>query len=248
MPSRTDFDIQVAGLKELIAGFEQLQDRNTLRSVIGGSLAESGRATVVPAIKRQMSADFKRKGSHRNPRGVENGRGQGGPAEKNVTARRARLRSGELVAINFGPRAWWSHFPIGGTKAHSLAAKRDGRSRFSVLPFMADAAAGRRARRGMGLRLSHRGTAAPGWGTWESRTSALGGIRISGAAGASSVRGSVRANAGLHSPGTRGTDSVHKAVQGVVPALNARYVADLQKAYDKYLTKPTRSARPRKPG
>lgn len=226
MPSRTDFDIQVAGLKELIAGFEQLQDRNTLRSIIGGSLAESGRATVVPAIKRQLSADFKKKGSHRNPRGVDNARGQGGPAERNVTARRARLRGGELVAINFGPRAWWSHFPIGGTKAHSLAAKRDGRSRFSVLPFAADPTAGRRARKGIGARA----------------------IRFSGAAGASSVRGSVRANAGLHSPGTRGTDSVHKAVQGVVPALNARYVADLQKAYDKYLTKPTRSARPRKPG
>lgn len=226
MASRTDFDIQVAGLKELIGGFEKLQDRSTLRSVIGGSLSTSGRAVVIPAIKRQLSADFKRKGSHRNPRGVENGRGQGGPAEKNVTARRARLRSGELVAINFGPRAWWSHFPIGGTKPHSLAAKRDGRSRFSVLPFAADPTAGRLARKRIGARA----------------------IRFSGSVGPSSARGNVRANAGLHSPGTRGTDSVHKAVQGILPALNARYVADLQKAYDKYLTKPTRAARPRKPG
>lgn len=226
MASRTDFDIQVAGLKELVAGLETLQKRSTLQSVIGGSLATSGRAVVVPAIKRQLSADFKRKGSHRNPRGVENGRGQGGPAEKNVTARRARLRSGELVAINFGPRAWWSHFPIGGTKAHSLAAKRDGRSRFSVLPFAADPTAGRLARKRIGAKA----------------------IRFSGSVGASSVRGSVRANAGLRSPGTRGTDSVHRAVQGVLPAVNARYIGDLEKAYQKHLTNPTRRAKPRPPG
>lgn len=224
--SRVDFDIQVAGLKELHEGLRTIADRGKQRSIIGDSLSRSGRAIVIPKMRRQMAADFKRKGSHQNPRGVENGRGQGGPAERNVTARRARLRYGELVAVNFGPRAWWSHLPIGGTRAHSLEAKKSGRGRWSLLPFQPDVRAARRARRELGTRA----------------------ISFVGSAGPSMTRGSVRANAGLRHPGTRGTDSIGKAVRGVVPRLNERYVADLSTAYERYLSRPTRQAKARTPG
>lgn len=224
--ARTDFDVQVAGLKELVQGLRTMQDRGKQRQIIGDSLSRTGRAVVIPAMKRQMAADFKKKGSHKNPRGVENGRGQGGPAERNVTARRGRLRSGELVAVGFGPRAWWSHFPIIGTRAHSLEAKRPGRSPYSVIPAMSNAAAGRRARRAMGVRA----------------------ISFSGPTGPAMTRGAVRANRGLRSPGTRGTDSIRKAVQGVVPRLNERYAADLNAAYERFISRPTRQAKPRTPG
>lgn len=224
--SRVDFDIQVAGLKELHEGLRAIADRSKQRSIIGDSLSRSGKAIVIPEMRRQMAADFKHKRSHKNRKGVQDGRGAGGPAERNVTARRARLRYGELVAVNFGPRAWWSHLPIAGTRPHSLAANRGERGRWSVLPFRPDARAARRARRELGTRA----------------------ISFVGSTGPSMTRGSVRANAGLRHPGTRGTDSIRKAVAGVVPRLNERYVADLSTAYERYISRPTRQAKPRTPG
>lgn len=220
MATRTDFDMQVAGLKELIVGLRTLQGRE-LGRVIDRSLSTTMRRVVVPAMRRQMSSDFKEKGSHRSK--VEAKRGEGGPAERSVTVRNVRKRHGELVAKSAGPRAWYAHMPIAGTKPHSLAAKKKGRGPFSVLPFRADVGAARKARRGMGTR----------------------GIRLVGAAGPAQMRGSVRANAGLRHPGTRGTNSIQKAVQGVVPRMNERYATDLGAAYQKHLVGPTKRAKPR---
>lgn len=236
MATRTDFDMQVSGLKEFIAGLRTLQGPE-LRRVVDRSLTTTMRRVVVPEMKRQMSADFKDKGSHRSS--VTPARGQGGPAERNVTVRTVRKRAGELTAKSAGPRAWWSHFPIAGTRPHSLAARRQGRKAYSVLPYRGDAVVGRRARRSMGFTLNK---ATPDGGT---RTVGLGAIRIVGSRGPAQTRGSVRVNAGLRSPGTRGTNSVQKAVQRVVGRVNARYVADLGAAYQKHLVQPTRRAKPR---
>jgi hypothetical protein len=233
--TRTDFDLQVAGLKELIAGLRVLQGAE-LRRVVDRSLTSTMRRVVVPEMKRQMGADFKDKNSHRSS--VKPGRGQGGPAERNVTVRTVRKRAGELTAKSAGPRAWWSHFPIAGTKAHSLAA-RSGRKPFSVLPYRPDAAAGRRARQSMGFTLTK---ATPDGGT---RTVGLGAIRIVGSRGEAQTRGNIRSNAGLRSPGTRGTNSIQKAVQRVVTRVNQRYASDLGAAYQKHLVQPTRRAKPR---
>jgi len=156
--TRTDFDMQVSGLKEFIAGLRTLQGPE-LRRVVDRSLTTTMRRVVVPEMKRQMSADFKDKGSHRSS--VTPARGQGGPAERNVTVRTVRKRAGELTAKSAGPRAWWSHFPIAGTRPHSLAARRQGRKAYSVLPYRGDAVVGRRARRSMGFTLNPMAAPAP---------------------------------------------------------------------------------------
>jgi hypothetical protein len=197
--TRTDFDLQVAGLKELIVGLRELQGPE-LGKVIDRSLTTTMRRVVVPEMKRQMAADFKRPGSHRPKEGLKVKRGQSGPTARNVTVRSVRKRSGELVAKSAGPRSWYSHFPIGGTRAHVItAAGLDARS----------------------VRQLNRGTA--------SRA-----LRIAGAFAAR-----------VEHPGSRGTNSIAKAVQAVVPRLNARYRSDLEAAYQKHLVQPTRRAKPR---
>ena len=248
--TRTRFDMQVTGLSELVIGLRTMQGPE-LAKTIEDSASRTIRGVAVPAMKRQMSADFKHKGSHREPKRRGGGGeqatprpGRGGPAESNVRVRRLRKRGNEIVAISAGPRAWYAHLPIGGTEPHSLEGRK-GAGRYSVLPMQANAAAGRAARNRMGLRLSLAGQAAPGWGTWEQKTVGLRGIRISGRAGAASVRGSVRFNRGLRHPGTRGTNSIQKAVRGIEPVMNTRYASDLQKAYDRRIAGPTRRARPR---
>lgn len=199
MPARVDFDIKVAGLEELVQGLKDLQGQ-ALAKVIADSLRRSARGVVVPAMRRQMAADFKRTGSHQSK--VKPARGQAGPAERNVTVRTVRRRSGEVVALSIGPRAWYSHFPIGGTKPHVITAR------------------GLSARQ---VRQLNRGTAP--------RALVIGS----------------RFLAKVNHPGSRGTDSVTKAARGVTDQLNARYVSDLQKAYDKHLAGPTRRARPKTP-
>lgn len=196
--ARTDFELQVAGIKELVQGLRTMQDPKVLGRVIGASLDRTGRAVVVPAIKRRIAADTKNPGSHRPPRSKDGSgaatpkRGTQGPAARNVTSRAVkRLRPGELVARNFGPRAWYSHFPIVGTRPHEIRP-RPGNTR------------------GLYVR-----------GRWVSR---------------------------VDHPGSRGTDSVRKAVQGVVPVLDARYAKDLDAAWQRHLTGPTRRARPKPPG
>lgn len=197
--ARTDFDLQVSGLKELIAGLRELQGPE-LGKVIDRSLSTTMRRVVVPEMKRQMNADFAKPGSHRPKKGLTVKRGQSGPTARNVTVRSVRKRSGELVAKSVGPRSWYSHFPIGGTKRHIISARG------------LDARA---------VRSLNRGTA----------TAAL---RIAG-----------QFVAKVEHPGSRGTNSVEKATQRVMARLNARYVSDLEAAYQKHLVQPTRRAKPR---
>ena len=220
---RTDFDVQVAGLKELVEGLRTMQDPKAQKRIIGDSLAKTGKAVVIPALRQQMASDFKKRGVHRNKRGVTSGRGKGGPAERNVTARRSRLRNGELVAVNFGPRAWWSHFPITGTKPHVIAATGRG-------PF------GRQAPSSVVRSINRQYTG---------RTNRSNGD-LTRTGKALFIQGYYRER--VQHPGSRGTDSIRKAVQGVVPRLNERYAADLSAAYERFISRPTRQAKPRTPG
>lgn len=203
--------MSVSGLREMIVGFHELQGPELPR-VIGMSLAGSMRAVVVPAIKRQMSSDFKDLGSHREPKDSSGTprkprRGRGGPAEKNVTVRKVRKRGGELVAIGVGPRAWYAHFPIAGTRPHVISTRAVG-------------ARGTDSR----ARRINRGT--------ETLTD-RGALAFGG-----------RFATVVNHPGSRGTNSVQKAVQGVERQVNERYAADLQKAYDRVIAGPVNRARP----
>lgn len=221
MAGRVDFDLKVAGITELIAGLETLQGPE-LRKVITDSLSRTARGVVVPAMRRQMASDFKRTGSHKDRKGVSPKRGQGGPAESNVTVRSTRKRHGELVALGVGPRAWYGHFPIGGTKPHVISATGRG-------PF------GRQAPSSVVRSINREYTGRT--------TRSSGALTRTGRA--LYIQGYYRER--VQHPGSRGTDSITRAVRGITDQLDARYGADLQKAYDKHLVGPTRRAKPRTP-
>lgn len=214
---RTDFDMQVAGLKELVVGLQTMQGPE-LGKVIADSARRTARSVAVPAMRRQMQADFKRPGSHRPPKKKDGSGerstpkpGQGGPAERNVTVRSLRKRSGELVALSVGPRAWYAHWPIAGTRPHVIRAS------------------------GVGGRASNAEVR---------RFNRLGGrASVEGISQALAFSGRYRTQ--VHHPGVRGTDSIRKAVVGIAPTMNARYVTDLQAAYDKHIAGPTRRAKPK---
>lgn len=214
---RTDFDMHVSGLKEFVAGLGTLGE--DLPRVLEASATRSIRGVVLPAMRRQMSADFKDKGSHRPPRNDDGSvskpkRGRGGPAERNVTVRKLRKRTGEVVALIAGPRAWYAHFPITGTRPHVIQA------------------------RGLG------GFAASGSVVRSLNRLARGDYRTgSRAFNRALVFRGIYTTKVMH-PGTKGTDSIRKAVQSVAHLMNARYVSDLQAAYEKHLAGPTRRARP----
>lgn len=215
---RTDFDMQVSGLKEFVTGLHTLGE--ALPKVLESSASRSIRGVVIPAMKRQMSADFKREGSHKPPRNDDGTvskpkRGRSGPAERNVTVRKLRRRQGEVVALAAGARAWYAHFPIAGTRPHVIQA----RGIRGALASGASVRAINRLQSG-GLRTGSR--------------SANRALLISG----------VYTTRVMH-PGSRGTDSIRKAVHGVAEQMNTRYVADLQTAYDRHLAGPTRRARPK---
>lgn len=227
--SRTDFDMEVSGLKEMVTGLRTLQGPE-LPKVIEASAGRTMRAVVVPAMRRQMSADFKDKGSHREPKKADGSGerakprpGRSGPAERNVTVRKLRKRSGEIVALKAGPRAWYAHFPIAGTKAHVIRA----RGAFGEATSSDVRKINRLAR-----------------GEYRFTTRDLQGGKVSKAYMRALVINGLYRQQVSH-PGSRGTNSIQKAVQGVTPQLNARYAGDLQAAYEKHLAGPTRRARPR---
>lgn len=224
--TRTDFDMQVSGLHELVAGLRTMRGPEQVK-VIESSAARSMRAVVIPSMRAQMRSDFKVLGSHREPRRQDGTLskpkpGRAGPAESNIRVKKLPKRGNEIVALSAGPRAWYAHMPIGGTRPHVISASGlGGEASRSQVRTINRSLTGQRLTRRDGYTLTRTGRALLIRGAFASR---------------------------VEHPGSAGTNSIQKAVRGIEPQMNARYAADLQTAYDKHIAGPTRRARPRTPG
>lgn len=220
----TRFDMEVSGLKELVAGLRTMQGPELVKT-IEDSASRTIRGVAVPAMKRQMAADFKNLGSHKEPRRKDGSGerskpkpGRQGPAERNVRIRRLRKRGNEIVAIAAGPRAWYAHYPIGGTRPHVIAASGLGGVATSSI-----------------VRSMNRDYTGKRLITKDGQLTRSGRALLIGNLYATRVQ----------HPGSTGTNSIQKAIRGIEPQMNARYATDLQKAYDRRIAGPTRRAKKR---
>lgn len=109
-------DFRVTGLDELLAALGDL-DRKGLQNIAASSLKRSTPG-LVRAVRREAPT-----GPSPHVSAARGKRGRKGPLSRNVTARKVRARQGELVAISVGPRAWYKHFVIRGTRPHVIAAQ-----------------------------------------------------------------------------------------------------------------------------
>lgn len=112
-------DFQVSGLEELLAGLGAL-DHKGIQNLATASLKRSS-AGLVRAVRREAPV-----GPSPHVSSAKGKRGSKGPLSRNVTARKLRTRQGELVAISVGPRAWYKHFVIRGTRPHIIEARDAG--------------------------------------------------------------------------------------------------------------------------
>lgn len=113
-------------------------------------------------------------------------KGATGNLRRSISARANKLRPGEMAVATVGTRfkiARHRHLVTEGTDPHSLAAKRPGKSRYSVIPV-----------RGGAPKLGYRVRA----------------ISFSGGTGDSQRVGSVRLNAGLYHPGSKANPFVER--------------------------------------
>ena len=82
----------------------------------------AGARMLVPAQRRAAAGMFKGHGSQ--PRRMTS----------TIRARKSRLRSGEMAAVTVGPTSGLRAMVIRGTRPHSLAPVRPGKSRYLVFP------------------------------------------------------------------------------------------------------------------
>ena len=98
-----------------------------LRKTTSKSLTQAVRAVVIPEMRNVVSSSV-RGSSPRRPSGMAPPkRGTSGPLAKSVRSkqyRRRGMRQGEMIAIGVGPRAWYKHWVIQGTQAHTLRGPR----------------------------------------------------------------------------------------------------------------------------
>lgn len=109
-------DFRITGVGELLASLAVL-DEAGLRSLATQSMKRSLKGTVT-AIRREAP-----QGPAPHTSAARGKRGRKGPLSRTVTVRTIRRRSGELVALQVGPRAWYKHFVIRGTAAHVITAR-----------------------------------------------------------------------------------------------------------------------------
>jgi len=117
------WDFKVTGMAEWLAALNSLQGPE-LKKGTTKAMKGAMRSVLVPAMKRQLQSDIRSPGSHRGPKGKA---GRTGPLASKVTVRTIRTRSGELVALSVGPRAWYKHMFLRSTRPHVIRA-RNGRA------------------------------------------------------------------------------------------------------------------------
>ena len=113
------YDVEISGLTEFKAALEFLSTKEKNRYV-GRAMQDAGKDILVPAIKQNLASDIKKANSHKGKKGKQ---GHSGPLEAKVTARLAKKKAGEIVAVNVAPRAWYRHFFLHGTKPHVISAE-----------------------------------------------------------------------------------------------------------------------------
>lgn len=109
-------DLRITGMDELLASLGALDEKG-MRKLATQSIKRSLKGTV-EALKREAP-----RGPAPHRSSAKGRRGRKGPLSRNVTVRSLRRRTGELVALQAGPRAWYKHFVIRGTKAHVIEAR-----------------------------------------------------------------------------------------------------------------------------
>lgn len=108
-------DLRITGIDGVLAALGEL-DEAGLRKLATQSMKRSLKGTV-DAIRREAP-----KGPAPHRSSARGRRGKKGPLSRNVTVRTIRRRSGEMVALQVGPRAWYKHFVIRGTRSHVIQA------------------------------------------------------------------------------------------------------------------------------
>jgi hypothetical protein len=115
-----------------------------LRKTTAKALTAAAQSIVVPVMRAEIAGSVK--GKSPSPRPTWMGspkRGKQGPLSKSVRSKQLRKRSArsgdEMIAIGVGPRAWYKHFVIQGTRAHTLAGphgtyRMDGKGGAKVPP------------------------------------------------------------------------------------------------------------------
>lgn len=133
-------------------------------------------------------------------------KGATGNLRRSISARANRLKPGEMAAATVGTRfkiARHRHLVVAGTEPHSLAAKRAGKGRYSVLP-----TTGAAPKPGFRVRA----------------------ISFSGGRGDSQRVGNVRRNADLRHPGSRPNPFVERVtnqMEGQVRSFIAQRVQSI---------------------
>lgn len=116
MPFRVDARFEITGLNVVLGQMSSCQGRGFQKGA-ARQMKKVMQLVVVPALR----AGAPRGAANRN-KNVK--RGRGGPENRNITVRQARLRPGEFVALSAGPRAFYAHFGIVGTKDHVIGVNR----------------------------------------------------------------------------------------------------------------------------
>ena len=121
---RTDGFVQVKGLQEAMHALGVFTDPRIFGRMIEVELGVAAKAVIVPAIQQEARSAGRYSPSKNRNRGKASRRG---PLAKNVTVlqnkRKYNVKFGggnTIAAVNVGPRAWYRHFVIQGTRRHSL--------------------------------------------------------------------------------------------------------------------------------
>lgn len=114
--------VEIRGLQEALNAMGVFTDPAVFNKMVTAELAAAAKEVIVPAIQGEAKSASKYSPSRSRTRGKQ---GRRGPLAKTVTVknnkRKYRRNSTEVAAVNVGPRAWYRHFVVQGTRRHSLA-------------------------------------------------------------------------------------------------------------------------------
>lgn len=117
--TRTTGYVTVKGLEEAMRALGVFTTPTVFAKLVEAELTAAAKTVIVPAIQQ---AAPKGPAPHRSA--MRGKRGRRGPLSKTVTVitnkRKYRRNNTEVGAVNVGPRAWYRHFVIQGTRPHGL--------------------------------------------------------------------------------------------------------------------------------
>ncbi|MBX3031913.1 MAG: HK97 gp10 family phage protein [Chloroflexi bacterium] len=208
-----DVAFRVTGIDELLATLGALDEKG-MRALATKSMKRSTKG-LETAIKRAAPVGT----GHRRSSQVGK-KGKRGPLARNVTTRSIRRRQGELVALQVGPRAWYKHFVIRGTRRHVIEAY--------------DAQGGRAERSNLAeVRAAQKAGIRPPKRTYDA-VSAInrleaGNLPAWGTDGhARALRFNRRYVFRVRHPGARGNDFVVRAARGKATEIRDALAADIE--------------------